>query len=119
MANLASKQAQERKKGAGGRPKRTTISEKETLDKSRSLGRRTMLEVTQAWVDELKAERVVFHDGFEVARVPDYATRLEAQKQLADRCGFRFDPNEAPSDVGRELLAIFARIDASAKPGGE
>lgn len=115
---MSAKLAKESGKGRGGRPRRATLSEKETLEKARSLGRQNMLEVMRGWVEDLKATKTVFYEGVPVAEVTDPATRLAARKEIADRCGFRFDPSEAPSDVGRALLDIFTKIDSGSKPAG-
>lgn len=82
-----------------GRPRRHTISEKETLEKARSLGRRNMLRLMETWLALLEAPEGT-----------NYSARLTACKEIADRCGFRFDPNEAPSDIGRTLLEIFTKM---------
>ncbi len=95
-----------------GRPRRVTLSEKEELDKARSLGRRNMVKVMQGWIDDLDAMENVYYQGEVVDTVENTTARDEARRQIADRCGFRFDPNEQPSDIGRELLAIFARVPA-------
>jgi len=92
-----------------GRPRRATISEKEQLEKARSMGRQNMVKVMEGWIADLDATKTVFHNGEPVAEVSDPATRMNARKEIADRCGFRFDPNEAPSDVGRALLEIFTK----------
>jgi hypothetical protein len=100
------------KKGDGrGRPRRSPLSEKEELEKARGLGRRNMVKVMQGWIDDLDAMEHVYYQGAVVDTVKNTTARAEARRQIADRCGFRFDPNEAPSDLGRLLLDIFAKAD--------
>lgn len=102
-----------------GRPRRSTLSEKEILEKARSMGRRSLVDVMQGWLDDLNAEKGIAVGNGEYARieyVPDFAARQNARKEIADRCGFRFDPNDTPSDAGRAMLELLQRLDSSAKP---
>lgn len=108
-----SKQGQHGGAPRSGRPRRATISEKEDMEKARSLGRRSMLKVMQGWVEDLDAMEPVYYQGARVDVIQNTTARAEARRQIADRCGFRFDPDEAPSDLGRELAEVFSKMGGS------
>lgn len=75
------------KRGFGGRPRRHTISEKEDLEKTRSLARRSALLALQGYVDQLSATKTIFWQGEAVAEVVDWGTRQSAQSEILDRAG--------------------------------
>jgi hypothetical protein len=105
------------KRAAAGRPKKPTTSEKKILDRARSRGRRHMDQVMRDWIREMKATKHVYGPRGEiVGTVPDFATRQEAKRQIADRCGFRFDPKEAPPDLGNALVSALSRVEEALGP---
>lgn len=69
------------------------------------------------WIAETKATKKVYGPrGETLGTVPDYPTRQEAKRQIADRCGFRFDPKETPPDIGKDLISMMSRIDEALGP---
>lgn len=74
------------------------------MEKARSMGRRSMVKVMEGWIEDLDAMEHVYYQGDIVDTVQNTTARAEARRQIADRCGFRFDPDEAPPDLGAVLL---------------